>query len=38
VIFDKLTLAKAVIVIWSEHSVRSKFVRDKAGRADKEEA
>ncbi len=35
VIFDELTLAKAVIVIWSENSVRSKFVRDEAGRADK---
>jgi hypothetical protein len=34
VIFDELTLAKAVIVIWSENSVRSKFVRDEAGRAD----
>ena len=34
-IFDELTLAKAVIVIWSENSVRSKFVRDEAGRADK---
>ena len=35
VIFDELTLAKAVIVIWSENSVRSRFVRDEAGRADK---
>ena len=34
VIFDELTLAKAAIVIWSENSVRSKFVRDEAGRAD----
>jgi hypothetical protein len=30
-----LTLAKAVIVIWSKNSVRSNFVRDEAGRADK---
>ncbi|MGO8951836.1 MAG: toll/interleukin-1 receptor domain-containing protein [Rhodomicrobium sp.] len=34
VIFEELSLAKAVIVIWSENSVRSKFVRDEAGRAD----
>src|SRR5258705_2562315 len=34
VIFEELTLAKAVIVVWSENSVRSKFVRDEAGRAD----
>jgi hypothetical protein len=37
VIFEELTLAKAVIVIWSEHSVRSKFVRDEASRADRAE-
>ena len=35
VILDELKLAKAVIVIWSESSVRSKFVRDEADRADK---
>jgi len=35
VIFDELTLAKAVIVIWSKNSVRSKFVRDEASRADR---
>jgi len=34
VICEELSLAKAVIVIWSENSVRSKFVRDEAGRAD----
>ena len=32
VIFDELTLAKAVIVIWSENSVSSKFVRDERSR------
>jgi hypothetical protein len=34
VILEELTRAKAVIVIWSENSVRSKFVRDEASRAD----
>lgn len=34
VIFEELTLAKAVIVVWSANSVRSKFVRDESGRAD----
>jgi len=32
-IMEKLTAAKAVVVIWSSTSVRSRFVRDEASRA-----